>query len=105
VLDAQQFNAAIRTHWAIQNGCHWVMDVNYREDECLIRRAHGPQNMATLRRITQNQIKLDTSKGSQRVKRKCMGWSDDYLRGLFGLIPRTELPQPTASADQQGPES
>jgi hypothetical protein len=43
--------------------------------------------MATLRRIAQNQIKLDASKGSQKTKRKRMGWSDDYLQGLFGLTP------------------
>ncbi len=87
VLDAQTFNATIRAHWAIENDCHWVLDVNYREDECLIRRDHGPHNMATLRRIAQNQIKLDASKGSQKTKRKRMGWSDDYLQTLFGLTP------------------
>jgi len=87
VLDAQTFNATIRAHWAIENDCHWVLDVNYREDACLIRRDHGPHNMATLRRIAQNQIKLDASKGSQKTKRKRMGWSDDYLQGLFGLTP------------------
>ncbi|MFO1276373.1 MAG: hypothetical protein U1F21_10200 [Sphaerotilus natans] len=32
-------------------------------------------------------IKLDASKGSQKTKRKRMGWSDDYLQGLFGLTP------------------
>ncbi len=99
VLDAQQFNATIRAHWAIENGCHWVMDVNYREDECLIRRNHGPQNMATLRRMAQNQIKLDASKGSQRVKRKRMGWSDDYLQELFGLIPLAPLSQAATPDD------
>lgn len=101
VLDAEQFNATIRAHWAIENGCHWVMDVNYREDECLIRRNHGPQNMATLRRIAQNQIKLDASKGSQRIKRKRMGWSDDYLQELFGLSPHSPSPsQPEPPGNQ-----
>ncbi|GAB1435482.1 hypothetical protein MASR2M32_17150 [Sphaerotilus sulfidivorans] len=38
-----------------------MLDVNYREDACLIRRDHGPHNMATLRRIAQNQIKLAAS--------------------------------------------
>ncbi|MEK8029168.1 ISAs1 family transposase, partial [Pseudaquabacterium rugosum] len=97
VLDAQTFNATVRAHWSIENDCHWVLDVNYREDEWLIRRAHGPHNMATLRRIAQNQIKLDVGKGSQKTKRKRMGWSDDYLQGLFGLTPCSALqPQVTA---------
>ncbi|GIX54783.1 hypothetical protein CQA4T8M7_40390 [Sphaerotilus natans] len=47
--------------------------------------------MATLRRIAQNQIKLDASKGSQKTKRKRMGWSDDYLQGHFGLTPRSVI--------------
>lgn len=101
VLDAQAFNTTIREHWAIENSCHWVMDVNYREDECLIRRNHGPQNMATLRRMAQNQIKLDASKGSQRVKRKRMGWSDEYLQELFGLIPPAQLPSQNQPLDHQ----
>jgi predicted transposase YbfD/YdcC len=104
-LDAQHFNAAIRAHWAIENGCHWVMDVNYREDECLIRRNHGPQNMATLRRMAQNQIKQDVSKGSQKVKRKRMGWSDDYLQELFGLVPQAPIPQMGTPDGQNEPES
>ena len=82
---AAQWLQIWRNHWGIENRCHWVLDVNYREDACLIRRDHGPHNMATLRRIAQNQIKLDASKGSQKTKRKRMGWSDDYLQGLFGL--------------------
>ncbi|SIS07121.1 Transposase DDE domain-containing protein, partial [Sphaerotilus natans] len=97
VLDAQAFNATIRAHWAIENDCHWVLDVNYREDACLIRRDHGPHNMATLRRIAQNQIKLDAGKGSQKTKRKRMGWSDDYLQALFGLTPASLSPAQISS--------
>jgi predicted transposase YbfD/YdcC len=97
VLDAQAFNATIRAHWAIENDCHWVLDVNYREDACLIRREHGPHNMATLRRIAQNQIKLDAGKGSQKTKRKRMGWSDDYLQALFGLTPASLSPAQISS--------
>ncbi len=66
------------------------MDVNYREDECLIRRNHGPQNMATLRRIALKQIKQDASKGSHKGKRKRL--SDDYLQELFALVPRAATP-------------
>ena len=27
---------AVRSHWGIENGCHWVLDVTYREDESRI---------------------------------------------------------------------
>ena len=97
-LDAQAFSDTIRAHWSIENDCHWVLDVNYREDECLIRREHGPHNMATLRRIAQNQIKLDLGKGSQKTKRQRMGWSDDYLQSLFGLTPSSAPPPQNSAA-------
>lgn len=29
---------AVRNHWGVENGCHWVLDVSFREDECRIRK-------------------------------------------------------------------
>ena len=84
VLDAGQFSQRIQGHWQIENGCHWVLDVAFNEDASRIRRDHGPENMALLRRMTLNMIKLDTSnKGSIKLKRKRAAWSTDYLEGLL----------------------
>ena len=27
--DAAEFNAKVRAHWGIENGCHWVLDVTF----------------------------------------------------------------------------
>ena len=31
------FAHAVRSHWGIENGCHWSLDITYREDESRIR--------------------------------------------------------------------
>src|SRR5271157_2963782 len=43
---------AVRSHWGIENGCHWVLDVTYREDESRIRQEALRENFAWLNRFT-----------------------------------------------------
>jgi len=37
-MGVKQFARAVRGHWGIENTCHWVLDMTYREDESRIRR-------------------------------------------------------------------
>jgi len=77
---AQAFLNAIREHWQIENGLHWVLDIAFREDESRIRKDHAPQNMAVLRHLALNLLKQDTSvKVGIAAKRKMAGWDNDYL--------------------------
>ena len=77
---AQAFLNAIREHWQIENGLHWVLDIAFREDESRIRKDHAPQNMALLRHLALNLLKQDTSlKVGIAAKRKMAGWDNDYL--------------------------
>jgi predicted transposase YbfD/YdcC len=48
---AQHFLQAIRDHWQIENGLHWVLDIAFREDDRRIRKDHARQNMALIRHI------------------------------------------------------
>ena len=83
--DAAQHLELSRAHWAIENSCHWVLDVIFDEDACRVRRDHGAENMALMRRITLNLIRTDTSKGSVKLKRHRAAWNDDFLAQLLGL--------------------
>lgn len=77
---AQQFLHAIRDHWQIENGLHWVLDIAFREDASRVRKDHAPQNMATLRHLALNLLKQETSvKVGIAAKRKMAGWDNAYL--------------------------
>ena len=77
---AQRLLETVRRHWSIENSLHWSLDVTFREDQCRIRKDHAPQNMATLRLVSHNLLKRETSlKVGIQGKRLQAGWREDYL--------------------------
>lgn len=36
-VEAARFSEAVRGHWSIENSCHWILDVVFREDDCRVR--------------------------------------------------------------------
>ena len=54
---ASQLGPVIRSHWAIENSLHWVMDMIFRDDECRIRTNHAPANFTTIKHMAQNLIR------------------------------------------------
>ena len=81
---AERIGAAIRGHWGIENGLHWVMDMVFRDDECRIRKQNAPANFATVKHMASNLLRQAPGKDSLRVKRKVAAWDDDYLASLIG---------------------
>ena len=80
---ASRVGAAIRDHWSIENGLHWVMDMTFRDDECRVRTDHAPANLAVIRHMAQNLIRRAPGKTSIRLRRKTAGWDDAYLASLI----------------------
>ena len=58
---ALQWARAIRGHWGIENGLHWVLDVTFREDGSRSRPEHGAENLAWLRRMAVSLLRNDTT--------------------------------------------
>lgn len=48
---ARPLAAAIRKHWGIENGQHWVLDVAFGEDSRRQQDRHGVANLAAVRRL------------------------------------------------------
>ena len=77
---ARKLLEAVRSHWSIENSLHWTLDVTFREDQCRVRKYHAPQNLATMRQISHNLLKNETSlKVGIQGKRLQAGWREDYL--------------------------
>jgi predicted transposase YbfD/YdcC len=73
----------IRSHWAIENSLHWVMDMIFRDDECRVRTHHAPANFTTLKHTAYNLIRRAPGKDSLRLRRKVATWDDDFLASLI----------------------
>jgi len=77
---------AVRAHWDIENGLHWVLDIAFREDDQRVRVGNSPQNFAVLRHIALNLLKHETSLNvGIKVKRKRAGWSEAYLLKVLAI--------------------
>ncbi len=73
------FARAVRSHWSVENSCHWSLDMTFREDESRIRTPQVRENFAWLNRFTLSLLKQHPGKDSIAMKRRACGWSDDYL--------------------------
>jgi predicted transposase YbfD/YdcC len=83
VMLAILLGPVIRSHWAIENSLHWILDMVFRDDECRVRTDHAPANFTTIKHMAQNLLRKPSGKDSFRVRRKVAGWDDDYLAELI----------------------
>ena len=82
-LPANQLGAIVRSHWAIENSLHWVMDMVFRDDECRVRTEHAPANFATIKHMAHNLLRLAPGKDSLRLRRKVAAWDDEFLAAVI----------------------
>jgi predicted transposase YbfD/YdcC len=92
LTEVAAFARSVRTHWGIENRLHWVLDVVFREDDARNRKEHSAANMALLRKITLNLIRLEPTekyrsrKFSLNRKRLYASYEPDFLlKILFNL--------------------
>jgi predicted transposase YbfD/YdcC len=86
--DARRLNAAIRQHWRVENSLHWCMDVIFGDDAMRASLGNAAHNLAVLRHIALNLLRLDPTqrKASLKVKRLLAASIDDYRAHLLGLV-------------------
>ncbi|MHB8647616.1 MAG: ISAs1 family transposase [Thermomicrobiales bacterium] len=80
LTNAATFGRAVRSHWGIENGLHWVLDIAFREDESRARQGASAANLVVLRHIALNLLKKEaTAKVGIKNKRLKAGWDERYL--------------------------
>lgn len=79
-VGVKRFAHAVRSHWGIENSCHWSLDVTYREDESRIRDVHVRENFAWLNRFTLSLLKQHPDRRTSIVmKRRSCGWNENFM--------------------------
>lgn len=85
-LDAKTFAGAVRGHWGVENPLHWMLDVTFNEDASRARTKYAAQNLATLRRLALNLLKLaPLRKMSVKGRRLTAALDLDYLKQVLGI--------------------
>lgn len=85
-VEAGKFSEAARGHWAVENSCHWVLDVVFGEDESRVRSGHAAENFALLRRIVNNLLQHERSvKRGVKAKRLKAALDEQYLLKVLRL--------------------
>mgnify|MGYP001159238613 FL=1 len=89
--DAEKFMRAVRSHWEVENRLHWCLDVQFGDDYARARTGHVAHNLALVRHIALNLIRLNTSvKTSIKTKRLLAATSDEFRAALLGLAVEPE---------------
>jgi predicted transposase YbfD/YdcC len=90
-ISSHRFNSRVlrrapRSHWGIENSLHWVLDVQFREDDHQLRDRKGAANLAFLRRLAVSLLRQDTEtkvgKGAKN-KRLRAAANPDYVLKLL----------------------
>lgn len=76
----------IRGHWAVENRCHWVLDVVFGEDHCQVRDARAAHNLSIVREITLKALKSYQHMRSLRAKRKRAALDPAFRSALLAHI-------------------
>jgi len=83
---------AVRAHWAVENKLHWMLDVNFGEDACTVKKDNAPEILSLIRRVVINLLARDQTqpaftkkKLSKRQKRKFANIDEGIMRSILGL--------------------
>ncbi len=92
-LTKARFANAVRSHWAVENSLHWVLDVSMKEDQCQIYRGNAAEVLSGARKMALNMLRAETTRQvSIPRKQKRAHGSTDYLERVLtaGLAALSE---------------
>ena len=78
---------AIRGHWGIENGLHWVLDMYFAEDRNRARTGDAAATLGLLRRWVSSLLQRNESISGGIEKKRLQGaWNDGIREKLLGLF-------------------
>ncbi len=82
--DAARLARGVRSHGAIENGLHWVLDVAMNQDRTRLRKDQAPDHLAVLPHIALNGVKQErTATLGVKNKRLAAGGNEADVRRVL----------------------
>jgi predicted transposase YbfD/YdcC len=82
-LSPARLATVVRAHWSIENQLHWTLDVVFHEDDARTRKDNAPQNLAVIRRLAQNILRLHPLDKPMASKMRRARWNKEFFFELF----------------------
>jgi predicted transposase YbfD/YdcC len=83
-LDIERLAKGARGHWGVES-MHWLLDVEFKDDQSRYRTGYGAKNMAAIRRFALGLVRANKAKGSVKTRRKTASWNPNYLLQILQL--------------------
>jgi hypothetical protein len=83
---ALKLASASRALWGVEDSLHWVLDVNFRDDDCRICKKNAPANFTAIKRATINASRNAPGKHSLKSKRLIAAWDEDHLAKTLAAL-------------------
>ena len=90
-MTVEMFVRTTRSHWNIECGLHWRLDVIFNEDRSRNRYGHSVANLSAVRKLVFNIVKMDSSFGKISFEKKLTRYRYDFdnIENLiFFVMPR-----------------
>ena len=90
-MSAKEFGKIVRGHWGIENSLHYVLDTSFNEDRCTARKDNALENLAQMRKICYNFMKLDPAvqgKSKTKIFTYYRRNIDEGIKLIFFEIPK-----------------
>jgi predicted transposase YbfD/YdcC len=76
--EAAKLGPPIRAHWGVENSCHYLLDVTFREDHSQVRDAAAAQSLSLLREMAGALLRKHPLKGTIKGKRQRAALSQTF---------------------------
>lgn len=85
--NAELLAKSIRGHWGVENQCHWVLDVVFKEDQTTITEGFSPENLRTMNLLVAKLLKNEKScKKGIRAKQFKASLDHEYLHRVLSVV-------------------